>query len=102
MNVGETTVNHIYSTPISIKVDLTIEKTELMHSNDLLISDLQIIAFYCAFPTIIESGIFHKASSLDHRTPTQILRRFLVLVWRKFYKEVFVSEFSVHFKHLEI
>ena len=68
----------------------------------ICLSDLHIIAFYCAFPSIIESGIFHKASSLDHRTPTQIVRRFLVLVWRKFYKEVFASEFSVHFKHLEI
>ena len=64
--------------------------------------DCDFVAFDRAIASFIESGIFHKASSLDHRAPTQIVGRFLVIVWRKLYEEVFASEYSVYFKHLEI
>ena len=65
----------------------------------IFLSDLHFVAFHCAIASFIESG---KASSLDHRAPTQIVGRFLVIVWRKLYEEVFASEYSVYFKHLEI
>ena len=60
----------------------------------MCLSELHIIAFHCTFASIIESGIFHKASSLDHRTTTQIVRRFLVLVWRNFIKKCLHQNFQ--------